>query len=72
MTDRDGFYSNYWQKQRSPNLQSNANDLIIYLRTAPKMQHSINQKRGNKGGQRGEGVGGKGGGGLDSDLDAWC
>lgn len=35
MTDRDGFYSNYWQKQRSPNLQSDANDLIIYFRTVP-------------------------------------
>lgn len=34
MTDRDEFYSNYWQKQRSPNLQSDANDLIIYFRTA--------------------------------------
>lgn len=34
MTDRDGFYSNYWHKQRSANLQSDANDLIMYFRTA--------------------------------------
>lgn len=66
MTDRDGFYSNYWQKQRSHNLQSNANDLIIYFRTAPKACNiQLNKKeegrekeRKKKGVRRGEGWGG--------------
>jgi len=54
MTDRGGFYSNYWQKQRSPNLQSNANDLIIYFRTAPKACNiQLNKKRKEKREKRG-------------------
>lgn len=56
MTDRDGSYSNYWQKQRSPNLQSHANDLIIYFRTASDTR---NIRLGDK---RGETEGGEGGG----------
>lgn len=51
MTDRDGSYSNYWQKQRSPNLQSHANDLVIYFRTASDTRNIRlgDKKRGNGG-----------------------
>lgn len=48
MTDIDEFYSNYWQKQRSTNLESNANDLIKYFRTTPKSCNIQFNKKENK------------------------
>lgn len=60
MTDRGGFYSNYRQRQRSANLLSNANDLIIYFRTVP---HASNIQLNKKGEERMKKGGGEMGGG---------